>query len=220
MTRSWISWLAAATLAGCIPIPISESAEGTLEAQVDVTGPCEGTGEQGDTTYTKSVETIEGVETCVIDVSWAGDIVDLSGVRQRIESEVGVDLSTIQATVTELTVEITGLRLVDASGNAVSAPSATFDTDFDIAGVDALDLTGASLDALLTSPVPVDVSDALIDAVQTALNEGGMIEGANASVLRIPTADLPGLQGVPNPLDIEIDVRADVSGQVSAGLGG
>lgn len=214
MSKPWTWILLASAATACIRIPVSESAEGTLSAQFDATGACEGTSEAGGATVVKSIETVGGVETCRIDVSWAGDLADLGGVRQQIEEKSGVDLSVLSVEVESLVLEVTRLSLVDAAGSPVSAPTATFDTDLNVAGVDAFDLEGASLDALLSSPVPVTVTDALLTAVQTALNEGGTLTGESNSTLRVPTADLPALQAVPNPLDIELDVRADIEGSV------
>lgn len=213
--RGFTSIVLLAGMVGCIPIPISESAEGTLEGSLDMRGPCEGTGEEGPATFTKSIETVEGVETCRVDIDWSGDLVDFSGVRDNIESRLGVDLSAIQVEVTSLDITIADLRVLDADGNPISAPTATFGTDLDIADVDAFTIDGASLDALLSEPVAVDVTDELIASVQTALNEGSSIGGTAASVLRIPTADLGTLQDASNPLQIEVDVQADVAGEVS-----
>lgn len=214
---SLITAISCAALIGCwsIDIDVDKDLESTVTIELDLQGPCSGSGQQGDATYTKTIETVDDVQVCRVDINWAGDMVDMPEVRQKVEEEAAKrDFDPNDTQITEITLDITDVRIRDANGSPLPAPLTYFATDLSIANLPVFNMESTSSDALLANPIALTIPDALIDAFQRAFEQNTAVGASTITTLRVPMESLATLQSAPGPIVIEIDSKAVVTATV------
>src|SRR5688572_23636945 len=78
---------------GCsVDVDIDDNGDGSVEAVVDITGDCSGSGtlsfDDGSvSTWTKTLQGDEETGLCRIDVDWHGNLVDMADLRARAVEE-------------------------------------------------------------------------------------------------------------------------------------
>lgn len=128
-------------------VTFSDEASATVELEMDISGECAGSGtredEHGVTRWTKTPRGDGEAGTCVIDVTWDGDLISLAKMRTDTIEECGADNEKCNPDELDLSLEITldaawfdagsermeRSQLVTMSGDAMTGGALLFEVD-------------------------------------------------------------------------------------------
>lgn len=179
---------------------------------LDLTGECAGDGEQDGATYQKRVEG----DDCVIDIQWAGPVLDLSAVRDKVDAEApdyGVDPAT--AKLSAMTIRHVTVDGYDADGARLDAfPFPELDATLYFEEVEAYSMSQTVLGGGVFDLV-IDVPEEAVAIAHEAFARNRPVEGSVVATLRIPLDAMADVQARPGPARIEIDTDIRVTALVS-----
>jgi hypothetical protein len=209
--------LAALALAGCLDVTeaIHTDIEVSQSLTLDLSGDCTGVGEQDGATYQKRVDGTD----CVIDIQWAGPVLDLSEVRDKVATEAPkYDVDPATAKLSEMEFTVVEAYGYDANGARLDAfPSPALDAALYFEEIEAMTMSDTVVGGGLFD-LFVEVPEAAVAIAHDAFAANRPVNGSVVATLRIPLEAMAAIQAQPGPVTIEIAADVHVTALVSKSL--
>lgn len=206
--------LALALLVGCT-VPFSTSVGSDVEMGLQIDQNCTGsdtvTDDTSTTTYTLAIDG----DDCVLDVTWAGQLVSQADLDAEVEDAFeGRPIDRDNVTVTGATLTLERIELVDGSGNPAAITTyPAWAIDLQVAGEALYSGSGTDVSTILDAPVELALTAGQLTALNAAVQGEGSFDGNGTASLRIPVAELPS-----TPTDMAVNVSADMALDAEIGL--
>ncbi len=195
-----VSTLPALFLAGCVDqlltttVTFSDDASATIELEMDISGECSGSGmredDAGITRWTKTPKGEGETASCVIDVTWDGDLISLAKMRADTIEECGEGNDNCDPDELDLSLSITldaaffnagtermeRMQLVAMSASASTGGATLFEMD---------KATALPLELGPDAGVKAQLKSAYLVAGSLVVNARGQVELSMADVRRL-----------------------------------
>ena len=206
--------LASLALVGCYDL--TESIRTTIEISqtltIDLQGDCDGSGEQDGATYQKR----NVGDDCVIDIQWAGAVLDLSEVRDNVDIEAPkYDINPNTARLGAMELQRVTATGYDADGIRLDLiPFPDLDATLYFGEVEAFSLARTVIGGRVWERV-VDVPEEAVVVADEAFRRGVPVDGSVVATLRIPLEAMAAAQAATGPVAIEINADILVTALVT-----